>query len=489
MSTEYFEINSAYRNRKVWPNPANFTIEISQSGVANRLEAADPVCDSSILISWSPFVIPVTGNVAPFPPVPFIGSVTAGNVVVIRSAANFLGSDIENYGTGLVIEFTNAAPAYFKRARIISWRFLCTIAGQDYIEITLDQNVDVPNLCSFIIRDPTDLSDPNRPLMFIPTGAKAVNFYINYYIENQTLNQWLPIQYYEGESTHIAILDSTLPLKPDQTKNYTPGTWTINHTYLLRQEIPTIRGSIVNVISSTQIQLAANSSTIDDFYVGSFIRSTITPNPNSSRIVRYDGATRIATLENPYVIAIGNPYEILSFSRDNEYPFQFSGSLVALREAICYDVQLLNLVLPNNYLKVGYGSRAIFYPYLYVELTAVSNSERQGPNSICSNNPNARRMLFRVLINDSTNLTTSPFIRLDGGGMIQRIKLLPADSFHFSVHLPSGEIFTTISSFGYINDANVFYSAADEWLSPLYPNPFNQISALFSFKRIDQGSR
>jgi hypothetical protein len=69
------------------------------------------------------------------------------------------------------------------------------------------------------------------------------------------------------------------------------------------------------------------------------------------------------------------------------------------------------------------------------------------------------------------------------------VTIAPTKSKVLKFDGPSGEVFTTISSFGYINDGNVFYSTADEWTSPLYPNPFNQISAMFSFKRIEQGSR
>jgi hypothetical protein len=94
-----------------------------------------------------------------------------------------------------------------------------------------------------------------------------------------------------------------------------------------------------------------------------------------------------------------------------------------MREAVCFDVELLNLVLPNAFLNVSNGSRAVFYPYVYVELTPISNSERYGPNSINSNNPNARRMLFRAIVKDVVNDVTSPFVRIDGSGMKQRVKL------------------------------------------------------------------
>jgi hypothetical protein len=178
----------------------------------------------------------------------------------------------------------------------------------------------------------------------------------------------------------------------------------------------------------------------------------------------------VLTLDKIYDTSLNSAYEIMQFTTDNEYPFPYNGSIVSFREAVCFEVELLNLVLPNAFLATANGSRAIFYPYVYVELTPINNSERYGPNSITSNNPYARRMLFRALVRDTVNDTTSPFVRIDGGGIRQRVKINPCDNFHFSVRLPGGELFKTV---------------LPEYFSPDLPYELNQISAVFAFRRVE----
>jgi hypothetical protein len=129
----------------------------------------------------------------------------------------------------------------------------------------------------------------------------------------------------------------------------------------------------------------------------------------------------------------------------------------------------MNLVLPNRTLSVGKGGLIAFYPYVYVELANVSGTGAGIPNSIYSNNPNATRMTFRAAIDDIQNPLISPFIKIDGDGMVQTLKFKPNDNLRFSVHLPNGDVFQT--------DLTDTYS-------PGAPNPLVQISALFGIKRL-----
>ena len=49
MSTaRYIEVDSTYRNRLEWPNPAEFEMLISQTGRKDRNNAVDPVSTASI---------------------------------------------------------------------------------------------------------------------------------------------------------------------------------------------------------------------------------------------------------------------------------------------------------------------------------------------------------------------------------------------------------------------------------------------------------
>jgi hypothetical protein len=162
-------------------------------------------------------------------------------------------------------------------------------------------------------------------------------------------------------------------------------------------------------------------------------------------------------------------YEIEQFSRENYTPFTYTGSTVSSQQEVCYEIELVNLVLPNTLLKSGRGGRAIFYPYLYVELQQVVASSSHQRGIIYSNNPNAYKMLFRALVNDTATPATSPFIRIDGDSMTHVIKFKPNDSFKFAVYHADGTLFQIV---------------ATDTTPPTEPNPMVQISACFSFKRI-----
>ena len=160
-------------------------------------------------------------------------------------------------------------------------------------------------------------------------------------------------------------------------------------------------------------------------------------------------------------------FEILQFTRDNVVPFTYTGSTVSQQQMVCYEVELINLVLPNLTLKTG--GRVAFYPYVYVELQNITGSSGGNTNIIYSNNPNSVRRLFRAAIDDIPNPLISPFIKIDGDGMTQTIKFKPNDSFKFGVYLSDGTLFETVYEDSY---------------GPAPANPLVQISAMFSMKRV-----
>ena len=189
---------------------------------------------------------------------------------------------------------------------------------------------------------------------------------------------------------------------------------------------------------------------------------------NESReIISYSGPSTIVTVAPPFTTTPSGYYELLQWSRNNEIHFPFTASTASLREAVCYDVELINIELPNILLQSGHGGRAVYYPFFYVKLSPVNKSE--GPYFLSSNNPHAVGKLFRVVIDDSISYQNSPFIRVDGNGMVQRIKLNPADGFEFGVYLPDGSLFRTMDQ---------------DYYSPCPPNYMVQISALFKFTRV-----
>ena len=106
----------------------------------------------------------------------------------------------------------------------------------------------------------------------------------------------------------------------------------------------------------------------------------------------------------------------------------------------------------------------VSYPYVYVELqNAVSGTY----NIMYSNNPHAKRMLFKAIIDDFGQIDNTPFIKLKSF-MTQTLKFKPNDTLLFTVLMPNGEIFNTM---------------VPEKMSPSEPEARIQISATFSMRR------
>ena len=180
-----------------------------------------------------------------------------------------------------------------------------------------------------------------------------------------------------------------------------------------------------------------------------------------------------------YTLSNNQAY-ILPFSYDNEYPLNQND--MALAPNVSYQMELINLILPNQYLDVGFGSLISFYQYVYVE---IQNAEGNGitsggANSIPSNNPNAISMTFRATIDDVPNPVNSTFIKIDGDGMSQTLKFNPNQSLKFAVYLGHGG--------GGGNKRELFSTRVGEWFSPSQPNPIIQISAMFRIKPISRAT-
>lgn len=230
------------------------------------------------------------------------------------------------------------------------------------------------------------------------------------------------------------------------------------------------------------------SSPIDNFYNNCYITNSTTG--ETRQILTYTGLThsgtvsanwgagasgniwyiRTAFIEPPTGTFPGTTtYELELFTRDNYNPFFYTGSIISSDQASSYEIELLNLVLPNILLSSGRGGRVAFYPYVYVELEQVSSASKGIRNIIYSNNPNSSKMLFRAIVDDTPQPLISPFVKIDSDGMVNTIKFKPTDIFKFSVYHADGTLFQTVQS---------------DYYSPTQPNPMVQVSACFAFKKI-----
>jgi hypothetical protein len=165
----------------------------------------------------------------------------------------------------------------------------------------------------------------------------------------------------------------------------------------------------------------------------------------------------------------GNWIQIMSFARDNEQSLNYTGSTTSQNQMVCYEIELISLILPNIPLDNTVGGLIAFYPYLYVELSNKTAPSGGTKGVLYSNNPHANRALFRVAIDDTPTPIISKFIKVDGDGAVQTVKFKPNDNLYIRVFLQNGQLFET---------------SQKDTPPPMNPDPFVQISAEFSIKRL-----
>ena len=511
-NSRYLEFDSTYRNRNEWPLASEFQIPISQSGRKNQSNALDPVCLSTPIMTWTSNYLDVTSS--PIPPAPetlsgnilfniettptpdiYIPTTSDNQTFVIQTTINSL-QQLENYYIGLVITTTGTVKS---RKRITGYKYLFSTITNDYGLITIASNFPegIIDTDGFTITDPTCI-DVNNPYFFVPSGRVQKNGYTGYLLYNENLQEYRKISEYDS-ITHMISLNTqviygnvnsgplpSLPLTPwAATDNYSirkePPYLPRNGTSYLQPVAPFSTNSITvstslpssdtNFYKNFGIRIVANYTTAQYY---KYVDNKPIPPLNESRTIissSYSGGNTTLVFYPPLLAtpSANTYFEMLNFSYDNFNPFTYTGSLVSQQDMVCYEVELLNLILPNDVLAVGEGGRIAFYPYVYVQISNVSSACGGLKNIIYSNNPNAVKAIFRVPIDDVINPLISTFIKVDGDGMVQTIKFKPNDNLYFSVFLANGELYETI---------------LPEYFSPAPPNPSSQISASFSIRRL-----
>jgi hypothetical protein len=296
----------------------------------------------------------------------------------------------------------------------------------------------------------------NYELIF-PQEAKRIIKYVDY-----------RVRAIGGSTTTVEFPITTNSNQPNYTNGY------YNDLYI----------RITSGAANGDIRKITNYTVSRDPITGNIISAIVTIDPSGSN---FTGAGVVANdtfqitsglIEGgsgrfTYSIAEQRAY-ILPFTYDNLYPFvnaysQFTNS------AQWYEIELINLILPNSILDSGFGGFTSFYQYLYVEIHNTRGSGSSSSNDILSNNSSSVRMTFRATIDDIPNQINSTFIKIDGDGMTQVVRFDPQDNLKFAVYL---------SNSTNPNEREIFKVLDPERFSPNPPNPLIQISAMFSLKKI-----
>lgn len=507
----YIQIESTYRDRKSWRNPSEFEIPLNQR-VQTRHTAYDSVCDSAPIHQWkvNEFNVGATdekvlkGSVN----VNFVdGRTTPASVPGLTSAGDqktiiikFVTTDtehnvpqkIKDYYVGAVMEanvynvVSSDGLIKKERRRIVSSTYLApdqySVVGgvssdEHYVQFTLDRNfsddvhhgvysstsgVTPGGATPISIIDPSFSTTTNGvEKVFVPYGRLGEDSYRDYYLYNDDNEESYKITNYDP-ITHLLTIDSI------------PTNTLMGQNVCIRKSLPLHTDTIL-ASGTKDIEVAAsNLNTEEDFYKGHYIRILNGVDSENLKIVKSEfistGPHIKFTFDKIITSSITpTTYEILSFSRDNLSSLNYTGSTVSNQESKCHEIELLNMILPNKIVKNGNGSRLTYYPYLYVEFTNITSPTSNGSNIIYSNNPNSKKCIFKATMDDIPNPLTSPFIKIDGDGMLQTIKFKVNDNLKFVVRLPNGE--------------PLEFDEQDT-ITPVEPDPYGQISALFSVRQL-----
>ena len=513
MPTKYLELDSNYRNRNLDENknPASFASQISQTGINNQYTALDPITYAYPLNTFR--ISETVGT--------FTYTVPNGNAgLAVSSSSKFILMDTTtdapskiahaNYGyfVGAVLQYLVSTDTYAPY-RILEWVSL----GNDLYQVTPEQSINLAGaqgaVLHFNIFQGSSITStpawlPAPQYVFLPDTLGIPNYYTKYILYNQTLQNSSKILSFDKD-THLAQLGSDV--------GAFNLNWTQTDVLILRQELPrnlddvyNLTGTntavavtgLANVVALTNVSdlIMTNESFINNF-IRMFQYNTSSTNIQINRIVSivvkitpkvgpfyfvaYNNNGNINYLQSlgsisatNYVIIDGSLFpsnsfacEIMPFSVDICSPFTYNGSLASQNQSVSYDIGLNSLTLPN--LLLANGGRIAYYPYIYVEIENVSTTTGPNRNVIYSNNPNTYKAIFKVPITDLNHPLTTPFIKLNGNGMVQTMTFKPNADMAVSVKLPDGTPFKTLKSDNPPGQP---------------PNPFLQVSFLFSMTRI-----
>lgn len=300
----------------------------------------------------------------------------------------------------------------------------------------------------------TQAGSTTTQIVLNANSSTITNFYINQYLEIN--GQYSLITAYNA-STQTATVATAFSVAP------IAGT-----TYYIRAAPATFSSNLIAGSTQLVLNLGPSASTTNQAYQGYYIYFTSGPNTGTAVLIAsYNGATQQATLAKslPNTPGATDAYDILQYSGDSLSPMVYSGT-TGFNQAVCYSIELLYLIVPNQTIISGYGGNLNNYPYLDV---ALYNEGNKHTNQVLySNNPNEQSALFRVPL--GLNINTETFFTLKDTKCIQVVKFKPDQPLHFTVALPGGQ--------------PIVFSIADN-MPPSSINPLIQISCAFSIRRID----
>jgi len=454
----YIEICSDYRDKATYPSPTKFTVNPYQSRGnpfnATSRHAPVTVFNGGLGNDGAMVTAPLTGLLYTGAGLTNTTSrfyITAALGVLSQEIGYYIGAPITLNGfTTRIVRYDPVSDGLAKvlvNPPIPSGHLVPgTVTGGDIENPSTGEFLYVPgsahNIYPGYIVENTDTSttatvesyDPNTHLIEFPTAPAG----------------WLP--------THHYVIRESMPTEVDVQITAVPGTNKIEVDSLLSPgQIGTtnIKGwvqSAADLTKTITAPLVNDAYIARDTYllykwdgavwqsmgkikgperVGSYIRIT-TPGPRFNqyaKITAFDPITGEFTIyPTPATLLVaGDRFEIIPPTGNSEHSFSYTGKRL---ELLCHEIELVNLIIPNVAMKDG--STIDDYPYIYVEFGSGQQT------ALYSNNPHAKRMMFRVPIHyDDVN---KKYTSLKSDYMVQTSKFSFAQPVYFGLYLPNGKL-------------------------------------------------
>lgn len=276
--TQYIEMDSTYRNRVAYPNPAQFVAEMSQSGKKNNVSALDPTSNNAPINYWnSSFREDAAAGVVAFDGFDaYTTGLNDATTFVITSSTQEFRSQ-SNFYVGSTLLMEDKSNQIF-RSRITKSTRLA--AGTLLVTVENDIPANFPDPAGGVGINSGNIYATNiatnagdQPIMFVPSAPSIADYYVGMYVHNINTGESVLITGFD-EITHVISLATTTNVDWD------PGVNVYN--FVIREEVPGHNGTLTGVSSNGRIvQLASTASNQNGVYIGSYLRM-LEPIPTAS---------------------------------------------------------------------------------------------------------------------------------------------------------------------------------------------------------------
>ena len=160
----------------------------------------------------------------------------------------------------------------------------------------------------------------------------------------------------------------------------------------------------------------------------------VNPGDNRNMIV-------VKTVDTPTIFQAAAEFNILEYTEDGVEDMVNHTYRNPQRLSNKYEIDLINLTIPNKVLETGPGGFIANHSYVMVEFFCDSYNKSHVYNT---NNPKLENVLFKCIVKDTSNPSSVPFVKFSSDyPVVTQFRL--DDSVSFRIMLPNGETLRTVS--------------------------------------------